>query len=116
MENQNNNSSGSFFSGFKGLFRRVIGDAINNNSVDQGYKTSLTEEMQNLSTPMNDKNAQERQDGVKSSEAERSTTVKEEEGLLTPHFIEDDDDGKIEPSSSSDQNALGNTSGKQHKD
>jgi hypothetical protein len=72
-----------------------------------GNKTSLTEEIQNISTPMNGQIGQEGKDGVKSIEAERSTTVKEEEGLHTPHFVEDDDD-KFEPSSSTDQNELGN--------
>ena len=72
-----------------------------------GNKTSLTEEIQNISTPMNGQNAQEGKYGIKSIEDERSTTVKEEEGLYTPHFVEDDD-VKFEPSSSTDQNEIGN--------
>jgi hypothetical protein len=89
---------------------------MNNNSVDYRYKTSLTEEIQNISTSMNGQNAQESKEGVKSSEAERSTTIREEEGLQTPHFVEDEDDEKIEPSTTTDKNALGNTPVKKHKD
>jgi hypothetical protein len=76
----------------------------------------LTEEIQNVSTPMNGQNAQESKEGVKSSEAERSTTIREEEGLQTPHFVEDEDDEKIEPSTSTDQNSLANTPVMQPKD
>jgi hypothetical protein len=76
----------------------------------------LTEEIQNFSTPMNVQNAQESKEGVKSSEAERSTTIREEEGLQTPHFVEDEDDEKIEPSASTDQNALANSPVMQPKD
>ena len=65
---------------------------------------------------MNGQNAQESKDGVKSSEAEMSTTIKEEEGLETPHFVEGDDDEKIEPSSSTDQIELGNTNLKKPMD
>ena len=76
----------------------------------------MTEEIQNVSTPMNGQNAQESKEGVKSSEAERSTTIREEEGLQTPHFVEDEDDEKIEPSTSTDQNSLANTPVMQPKD